>query len=251
MTHDTDSHRFVLPESGLPRFELSYWPLPFRGCFISYLFAYRDIPLAEVSDFDHLHELYGLDPSEQPVPFMGPPLLTDRAVDRTLSQMPAMVLYVSRGLGLLPEDPFDEAMGMKVLMDCNDVLMELCRYNGSTMWDRESWHEFRTRRFPRWLRIFEESLTRGFIGQAPVTFADLGVFSLFGNMMRCLPELEPDLLKHAPEVHALCRKIGTHESLARRVAAHQERYGDLYCDGQIERSIREMLARDAQGGFAP
>ena len=228
-----------------PRFELVYWPLPFRGCFISYLFAYQDVALAENSDFEYIHELYGLDPSEQPVPFMGPPLLTDRTNNRTLSQMPAMTLYVSRELGLLPEDPFDEAMCMKILMDCNDVLMELCRHNGSTMWDRDSWCEFRGRRFPRWLRIFEESLARGAIGRGRVTFADIGVFALFGNMMRCLPELEGDVQRSAPGVYALCRHIGARESLARFVASQEARYGSLYCDGQIEQSIRAMLAQDA------
>ena len=234
-----------------PRFELVYWPLPFRGCFISYLFAYQDVPLAEISDFDRVRELTGLDPGEQPVPFMGPPLLTDRAADRTLSQMPAIAVYVSRELGLLPEDPFDEAMCMKVLMDCNDVLMELCRYNGSTMWDREAWTEFRRERFPRWLRIFEASLARGAIGKDQVTFADLGVYALYGNMVRCLPDLEADLRKYAPGVHALCERISSRESLARHVAEHQERYGDLYCGGQIEQSIRDMVAKDTLGGFVP
>jgi hypothetical protein len=34
------------------RFQLYYWPLPFRGCFVSYLFAYRDVPLLEAAEFE-------------------------------------------------------------------------------------------------------------------------------------------------------------------------------------------------------
>nr|MDJ0939898.1 glutathione S-transferase family protein [Woeseiaceae bacterium] len=134
---------------------------------------------------------------------------------------------------------------MKVLMDCNDVLMEICRYNGSTMWDREDWIRFRSERLPRWLAIFEESLKRRFIGKDTVSFADIGTYALFGNMIRCLPELEPDLLNNAPGIHSLCKRIGSEPSLASYVAAEEQRYGSLYCGGYIEESIRKMLELDA------
>ena len=186
-----------------PGFQLYYWPIPFRGCFISYLFAYRDVALHEETSFEEIMELKNRSPSEQDIPFMGPPVLRDLESDFTLSQMPAIVLYVSRELELLPEDPIDLAVGMKVLMDCNDVLVEICRNNGSTMWDRKEWVQFRSQRLPRWMQIFEESLKRGHIGKEPVSFADIGVFALFGNMTRCLPELEADLLRHAPGIHRL------------------------------------------------
>lgn len=228
-----------------PRFQLYYWPTPFRGCFVSYLFAYRETPLLEEADFDEISNLMSRRPSEQDVPFMGPPVLRDLESGRTLSQMPAIVLYVSRELDLMPEDPFDVAMCMKILMDCNDVLMEICRYNGSTMWRREEWNEFRSQRFPRWLDIFEESLKRGFLGKNRVSFADIEVFALFGNMTRCLPELAADVLNRAPGIHALCERIGSDPSLARFVAEEEQKYGKLYCGGQIEKSIRKMLAMDA------
>ena len=130
-------------------------------------------------------------------------------------------------------------------MDCNDVLMEICRYNGSIMWEREEWNQFRSERFPRWLRIFEESLNRGFIGNARVSFADIGVFALFGNMMRCLPELEADVLAHAADIHAFCQQMGAQPSLAAHVAEQERQYGNLYCGGYIEESIRRMLELDA------
>ncbi len=228
-----------------PRFQLTYWPLPFRGCFVSYLFAYRGVPLLEETGYEDIERLRRRPPSEQDIPFMGPPVLRDLDTGRTLSQMPAIVLYVSQELDLLPEDPFAVAMCMKILMDCNDVLMEICRFNGSIMWEHPEWTDFRSRRLPRWLQIFEASLQRGIIGSDTVSFADIGVFALFGNMTRCLPELEPDLLKHAPGIHALCRRIGSQPSLAEFVAAQAQQYGDLYCGGQIEASIREMLRLDA------
>ena len=127
-----------------PKYELFYWPLPFRGCFISYLFAYRDEPLLEVADFEEILSRMNQHPGEQAVPFMGPPVLLDRESGQALSQMPAIVLYASRELDLLPDAPFDVAMSMKTLMDCNDILMEICRYNGSIMWEREPWIEFRS-----------------------------------------------------------------------------------------------------------
>jgi glutathione S-transferase len=230
------------------RFRLYYWPIPFRGCFISYLFAYRNVPLLEEDGFDENARLRNRPPGEQDVPYMGPPVLLDLEAGRALSQMPAIVMYVARELDLVPADSFDAALCMKVLMDCNDVLMEICRYNGASMWTRDEWQHFRSRRLPRWMRIFEECLGRGFIGKERPSFADIGVYALFGNMTRCLPELEADLLEQAPGIHALCREIGSRASLASYVADSERKYGKRYCGGQIERSIRKMLETDARAG---
>ncbi len=230
-----------------PRFQLYYWPLPFRGCFVSYLFAWRDVPLQQVSDFDEINERIGQAPNEQDVPFIGPPVLVDLQAGQALSQMPAIVLHVADELDLRPDDPFELAMSMKILMDCNDVLMEICRYNGTLMWERDAWVRFRGSRLPRWFAVFEESLSRAYLGGDRVSFADIAVYALFGNMTRCLPELEGDLAKHAPGIHALCREIGAKPSLAEHVAEDERRYGKLYCGGYIEESIRSMLAADADG----
>ena len=232
-----------MPEA---RYKLYYWPLPFRGCFVSYLFAFRDAPLLLESGLEENDTLKSLDPKEQPIPYMGPPVLVELETGRAISQMPAIVLYVSRELDLIPADDFEAAMAMKVLMDCNDLLMEICCYNGSTTWQREKWVEFRSKRLPRWMAIFEESLHRNTIGTDLVSFADIGVFALFGNMIRCLPELEKDLLDHAPGIHAHCDKIGAKPSLKRFVLEEEKTYGELYCGGQIEQSIRQMLAMDKE-----
>ena len=83
------------------------------------------------------------------------------------------------------------------------------------------------------------------MGRDTVTFADIGVFALLGNMTRCLPQLDADLIEHAPGIHALCSKIGSKPSVAAYVADQKEKYGDAYCGGQIEKSIRKMLEMDA------
>jgi len=231
------------------RFTLYYWPIPFRGCFVSYLFAYRDHPLA-MAGADDVAELRARPPGEQPVPFIGPPVLWDREANLYLSQMPAIVPYVARVLELFPKTPADEALAMKVLMDCNDVLMEICNYNGSKMWTPEAWRSFRGERLPRWMQIFESSLDRGFIGTDAPHYGDIGTFALFGTMTRCLPELAADLKAHAPGVFDLCERIGAQPSLKRFRDAEEAEFGQRYCGGQIEASIRAMLAADGLGAAA-
>lgn len=226
-----------------PRFTLYYWPLAFRGCFVSYQFAYKNHPLRMAST-EELMAFKSKRPSEQPVPFVGPPVLHDRDADLYLSQMPAIVLYASDVLDLAPTSTTELAQGMKVLMDCNDVLMEICRNNGSSMWDRESWARFRGQRLPKWMSIFEESLERGVLGHTEVRFADVSTYALFGNMTRCLPQLEEDLTEHAPGIHALCQRLGEHPPLARFVNEQAAQHGNTYCGGQIEASIRAMLDAD-------
>ena len=201
--------------------------------------------MLEHADVDACKTLLAQAPTEQAIPVVGLPVLVDRQQNRTLSQAPAIVHYLAHELDLAPSDPFELALSTKVLMDCNDLLMEICRYNGSFMWERETWQPFRTDRLVHWMQVFEQSLNRGHFGQSTVTFADTSVFALFGNMTRCLPELAPDLKQHAPGVHQFCQAFGAQPSIAQCVAWQQEQYGSLYCGGQIEQSIRKMLAADA------
>ncbi|MDD1780752.1 glutathione S-transferase family protein [Enterovibrio sp. ZSDZ35] len=228
-----------------PKFKLYYWPLPFRGSFISYQFAYKSEPLMMETDHSEIRAMISMPPEQQSMtPFTGPPLLVELNTGRSISQMPAIVLYVSEFLGLNPKDPFEAAMCMKILMDCNDVLMEFCRYNGEMMWDRDSWTSFRMARLPRWMKIFDEMFARGYLGKEQVSYADISVYALFGNMVRCFPELEPDLQKYAPNVYTHCKTISREPSLASLVDEQERMYGKLYCGGQIENSIRDMLALD-------
>ena len=228
-------------------YKLYYWPLPFRGSFITYLFAYRGVALDIEDSVAAISEMKDQAPAHQAVPHMGPPVLEDLESGHRISQVPAIALHISGELDLLPKAPITNAMALKVLMDCNDLLMELSRYNGSMMWDEAAWAEFRSRRLPRWLQIFESELRRQNIGRDEANFADIGVYALFGNIIRCLPELEPDILEHCPGIHKLCEHIGSNPTLSTHVAWQETQYGKLYCGGQIEQSIRDMLSMDALG----
>ena len=86
------------------------------------------------------------------------------------------------------------------------------------------------------MAIFEASLEEKIFGAPLINFSDIAVYALFGNMIRCLPELEPDLMSHAPQIHAHCHKIGSPAPLANYVAESKV-HGHLYRDGQIEASI--------------
>lgn len=54
------------------QYQLYYLPIPFRGCFISYQFAYADEPLLMSNDFTDIRNLMAQPPAEQPIPFVGP-----------------------------------------------------------------------------------------------------------------------------------------------------------------------------------
>lgn len=229
------------------KYTLFYWPMAFRGCFVSYQFAYKNEPLTLAGTWESIAAMNAQQPEEQHIPCTGPPILLEHETGHYLSQTPAIIPYIAGILGLAPSDLYAAALCMKIQMDCNDVLMEICRHNGSQMWSREEWIHFRTQRLPRWMRVFEESIKRGFIGKSEVSFADISVFALFGNMVRCLPELENDLRQHAPNVHQLCQTLSESPSLAKAVAFDEQRGGKTYCGGQIEKSIREMLDADNRG----
>lgn len=231
-----------------PRFKLYYWPIPFRGCFASYIMAYHEIPFIEETSIDENESLMNQSPQEQEVPFIGPPLLYDFQNGKSLSQMPAIIFYISKEFGLLSQDSYEVALQSKIIMDCNDVLMEICRYNGSSMWDRDSWIDFRGKRLPKWMKLFEELANRNYLTGPKTTVSDICTYALFGNMIRCLPDLEKDLNKNAPSIHSLCKRVQSHPPLEKFVTDQYKKYGNVYCDGKIEESIREMIRLDTKQG---
>ena len=111
-------------------YKLYYWPAPFRGNFIRFLLEeagekYEEASVKEIS------KLYSLSVEDQPIPMMAPPFLHDRGRDVFLSQMPAIVMYLSEKMGLLPQDSYKSAICNKLVLDSNDVLIEMTNYNGS------------------------------------------------------------------------------------------------------------------------
>lgn len=231
-----------MPDVSKPRFELIYWPIAFRGCFISYVLAYWDLPFALSSDPESIVAEQEKPPSLQSIPFMGPPVLVDHDFGKRICQTPAILLYLQSELELSAKSAYARAMTMKVVMDCNDLLMEICCANGSSMWERKAWEVFRSQRLPRWLGIFERSFADGMIGGENIGIADLVTCALLGNTARCLPELAADFKQGAPAVYAHCQSLMTKPSLKDHIQSQSDAYGDLYCGGQIEQSIRKMLA---------
>lgn len=232
-------------------YKLYYWPLPFRGNFIRFLLEetgekYEEASVKEISD------LYSRSVDEQTFPMMAPPFLHDLVDDVFLSQMPAIVMYISEKSGLLPQDPYKTAVCNKLVLDSNDVLMEITNYNGNMMWERESWREFRDKRLKRWLEIFEHTgrkfglgPDKGYmLGGDRISTADIVTYALWGTMIRCLPELSADCRLHAPNISGLCERVGQRPGVKKLIDNQEKEYGKQYCGGQIEKSIRSMLELD-------
>lgn len=228
-------------------YTLYYWPIPFRGEFVRAVLAHAGARWTE-ADMTVMVGQKELDPADQRVPHMGPPVLTDHAADVTLSQMPAILGYLGRNHGLMPEDALGQALTDKVVADANDVLYEITRYNGAQMWTPESWAEFLPR-LERWMAIFEEVGRRhgltaeaGYLlgGTAPGV-ADLTAHILWGTMTAKLPALRPLLQARAPAIAGLSDRIAALPEQAALRARSDAAYGEEWCSGQIEASLRAVV----------
>lgn len=232
------------------RYHFYYWPLPFRGNFVKNLFAYTETPFAEISTFEEIAELRQQPVADHACPFMGPPLLEDRENSLIISQMSAIVFYLGEQLELMPEEVASKAITIKVLDDCTDVLSEITRSNGSHMWTQPEWDEFLETRFVRWLEIFEQTAIKNgvtenkfYFGSENAGVADLALHALFATMERCLCELSPTLRQSARLVMNVCDRISQNPGIKTLVQIQTTKHGELYCSGDIEKSIRSVLAR--------
>lgn len=228
-------------------YTLYYWPLPFRGQFIRSVLAHVGASWTE-ADIDDLVDLKAADPFEQPVPFMGPPVLTDHAADLSLAQTQAILAYLGDKHALMPDDPARAALTHKIIADANDVLYEMTLHNGAQMWTKPRWEAFRPR-LARWMAIFEAlgaryglAIGSGYIlGTEAPSLADLATHSLWGVMTSKLAPLRPMLDRSAPAVASLSDRIGQlpdQQELCRR---NDREYGEEWCGGQIEASLRAVL----------
>ena len=233
------------------KYKLYYWPIYFRGDFIRLILEdagveYKEEPPKEII------KIKNLPVKQQPLPAMAPPFFHDLENNVFINQMPAIVIYISHKLGYVTKDIVKDSLGLKLVLDCNDILAEITNLNGSKMWNHDDWQEFRNNRLKRWMEIFEEfgksygldSSSGTMLGTENITFADLSTYAVFGTMIRCIPELKADLIKHAPNVGALCDRISSRENISKYLKEKHEIWGDLYCGGQIEKSIREMISLD-------
>ena len=183
-----------------------------------------------------------------PLPFMGPPVLVDHAAGVAVSQMPAILLYLGDKLGLFPDDPGGQALSIKVVNDANDVIDDLTLDGGRLMWTQERWREF-TPRLAKWMSIWEETgrqhglkVSSGFLlGGETAGIADIVTATLWTTMTDRFGKIADILEESAPMTAGLSRRVADLPALAKLAAKARADYGDAYCGGQIEASLRKVL----------
>ena len=228
-------------------YDLYYWPVPFRGQFVRAVLAYAGKTWTEY-DGAAMSTLMDGSARHMPVPFMGPPLLIDTTAGFAIAQMPAIILYLGETLDLMPATPALRAMTMKIVNDANDVIDEMTLDGGRAMWTEKTWHAF-IPRLTKWMSFWEETGRRhglkaksGYLlgGEAP-GIADVVTATLWSTMGDRFATIAAMLDETAPMTAALARRVTGLPALAKLAAKAQQDYGDAYCGGQIEASLRKVL----------
>jgi glutathione S-transferase len=228
-------------------YELYYWSVPFRGQFVRAVLAFAGKSWTEAGN-GAISKLMEGPVKKMPVPFMGPPLLIDKKADVAIAEMPAIILYLGETLDLLPATPALRAMTMKIVCDANDVIDEITIQGGMQMWTDKRWKEF-VPRLKKWMSFWEETGRRhglkkdsGFLlgGDEP-GIADVVTATLWSTIGDRFKKIEIILKKSAPMTAALTRRIADLPPLKKLAAKAQADYGDAYCGGKIEASLRKVL----------
>lgn len=228
-------------------YDFYYWSVPFRGQFVRAVLAYAGKTWTEGGDVA-VSNFMGSPPKRMPVPFMGPPLLVDKKDGFAIAEMPAILLYLGETLDLLPRTAALRAMTMKVVNDANDVLDEITLDGGREMWTEKRWETF-VPRLRKWMSLWEETGERhglkadsGYLlgGETP-GIADVVTATLWSTMAERFRLIWTILDESAPKTAALTRRVAAVPSLAKLAAKAREDYGDAYCGGQIEASLRKVL----------
>ena len=228
-------------------YDLYYWSVPFRGQFVRAVLAYARKTWTEHEDAA-ISKLMGGPVRRMPVPFMGPPMLIDKKADFAIAQMPAIVLYLGETLDLMPATPELRTMTTKIVNDANDVIDEITLDGGREMWTEKRWQDF-VPRLKKWMSFWEETGRRhglktnsGFLlgGEAP-GLADIVTATLWSTMANRFRKIAAILEEAAPMTAALTRRVADLPPLAKLAAKAQHDYGDAYCGGQIEASLRKVL----------
>jgi glutathione S-transferase len=228
-------------------YDLYYWSVPFRGQFVRAVLAYAGKSWSEAGDVA-ISDLMGAPVKKMPVPFMGPPLLVDKKAGFAIAEMPAIILYLGETLDLLPKTPPLRAMTMKIVNDANDVIDELTLDGGREMWTEKQWQDF-VPRLKKWMALWEETGERhgltadsGYLlgGEQP-GIADVVTATLWSTMADRFPIIGTILGESAPKTAALTRRIAALPPLAKLAAKARKDYGDAYCGGRIEASLRKVL----------
>jgi glutathione S-transferase len=228
-------------------YKLYYWSVPFRGQFVRAVLAFAGKTWTEAGD-EAIAKLMAGSVGKMPVPFMGPPVLIDTRAKFAISQMPAIVLYLGETLNLMPDTPALRALTIKIVNDANDVIDEITQDGGREMWTAKHWREF-VPRLKKWMSLWEELGRRhglkagsGFLlgGEAP-GIADVVTATLWSTMAERFSKIAAMLDDTAPMTAALTRRVADLPPLAKLAAKARRDYGDAYCGGQIEKSLRKVL----------
>lgn len=230
----------------MKNFALYYWPVPFRGQFIRGILAHCGYSWDE-HDADAIENIMDCAVEKQPVAFMGPPVLIDRERNFAISQMPAIAIYLGERLDMLPTTIEGRARSAKIVNDANDVLDELTLNGGREMWTPEKWEEF-VPRLQKWIRIFADtgarnglSPTSGFmLGTEKIGVADIATAILWTTVADRFPVIQGIIEDTSPTIWGLSRRVVATTSLAALNDKSFEEYGNAYCGGEIEKSLRKV-----------
>lgn len=228
-------------------YTLYYWSAPFRGQFVRAVLGWAGKTWDEAGD-DRIGALMEGPVRAMPIPFMGPPVLVDHANGFAVSQMPAILLYLGESLDLMPKDAAGRALTLKVACDANDVIDELTRDGGKSMWTEDRWDEFQPR-LEKWMSFWEETGRRnglkareGFLlgGDEP-GLADVVTATLWTTIVERFPAIGKTLEKASPHTAALARRVSDLPGLAAVADKARADYGDTWSGGRIEASLRKVL----------
>src|SRR5690606_3430693 len=135
-----------------------------------------------------------------------------------------------------------------IVNDANDVIDEITLDGGREMWTKKRWQDF-TPRLKKWMSLWEETgrrhglkATSGFLlgGETPGV-ADVVTATLWSTMTDRFHKIEMIFAETAPMTAALTRRVADLPPLAKLAAKVRKDYGDAYCGGQIEASLRRVL----------
>lgn len=220
-------------------FTLYYWPLPFRGEFVRALLAHAGATVDE-PDSDAVSAMMEMDPRDQPVPHMAPPMLVDNASGKAIAEMPAICFWLGERFNLLPSEPHHKALAQKITNDANDVLDEMTLNGGQEMWTADSWADYLPR-LRRWMKIWEATVEKDLRSESQRQLGHIATATLWGTMTERLPGLRSILDEEAPGIVRLTNAARSRGALAAQAEESRERFGNAWCGGEIERSLRQVV----------
>jgi glutathione S-transferase len=221
--------------------------MPFRGQFIRAILAHAGKRWDEFDD-GAVSRVMEADVARQAIPFKGPPMIVDKHSGFALAPMPAIAYWLGETLDLLPGTVAGKALSLKVVNDANDVIDELSLDGGKQMWSAQRWQEFQPR-LKRWMAIWEDTGRRhglaaqaGYLlGGAKPGVADIVTATLWGTLADKFALIGQILDKEAPAVAGLTRRLMAEPALANLAAVSREQFGDSYCGGDIEKSMKRVI----------